>query len=65
MWIQLIAQVGIPLAMELMDLWKAKGEAATKQDILDLHARYGSMSADDYLQQAQAQAVPETAPVRP
>lgn len=51
--IPLITQVGLPLATELIKLWESK-TAITSADILALHAKYGTMTAADYLAQAQA-----------
>lgn len=53
--IQLITQVGLPLALELIKEFEKNPTAPwTAAQILGLSAKWGSMSADDYLAQAKA-----------
>lgn len=50
--IQLIAQVGLPLATEIMKLFETKSEI-TSADMLALKVKYATMTWEDYVAEAQ------------
>lgn len=60
----LIAQYGLPLVADLIDLFKSKPEP-TGDDFRALHAKYGSKSYAQYLAEAQANAQLPTVPPTP
>lgn len=50
-WAQLIAQYGLPFVIELTRLIENK-ENPTSQDFLDLKAKYGTKTPEQYLSEA-------------
>lgn len=60
--IQLVAQAGIPLAMELLKQFEADPtQVWSSAQLLALHQKWGSLSAADYL--AQAGGAPTSPPL--
>jgi hypothetical protein len=63
MLITLIAQYGIPFVAALLKEIETGKGTITSDTLLSLHAKYGSLSAADYL--AQAGGAPAPTPIPP